>query len=83
MCNCIKDLEKGLEGKIIDRKKVENARLVIPYIMLGAEPWQTNSQMELTFEGKKKRVTMAVAHKFCPLCGTKYPEPRQWKTIPE
>lgn len=81
MCNCIKNLEKDLVGQVIDRKKVVQAKLSVPYIMLGGEPWQTNGQMELTLEGQKKKVTKAVAFRYCPLCGNKYPEPRAWKTI--
>lgn len=81
MCNCIKNLEKDLVGRVIDRKKVVSAKLIIPFITLGTEPFQTNSQMELTLEGQKKKVIKAVAHKYCPLCGNKYPEPKAWKTI--
>jgi hypothetical protein len=81
MCNCIKNLEKDLVGRVIDRKRVMKATLVIPYITMSGGLNETNGQIELTLEGQKKKVTKAVAHKYCPLCGKKYPEPAEWKTI--
>lgn len=81
MCDCIKNLEKDLIGRIIDRKKVVKAKLIVPYITLGAACPQTNSAIELELEGQKKKVTKAVYHKYCSFCGQPYPEDTSWKPV--
>jgi hypothetical protein len=82
MCNCIKNLEKDLVGKIINRKKVVKAQLGGNFITFGPENKETNSEMELTLEGQKKKVVKPIAHFYCPICGQKYPEHGQYKNIP-
>jgi len=81
MCDCIKNLEKDLVGKIIKRKKIVAAKFIVPYISIGGACMETNSEIELMLEGQKKKVTRPVAHKFCPLCGERYPEGTPWKPV--
>lgn len=80
MCNCIKKLEKDLIGKIINRKKVVKAQIATSFLMVG-EGYQTHSDIELTLEGQKKKIIKPYAHKFCPICGVKYPEDTTWESV--
>ena len=81
MCNCIKNLEKDLVGKIINRKMVVKAKVHSDYFVIG-EVRKFIPEMELELEGQKKKIKKPIHLNYCPLCGEKYPEPEEWKTIP-
>lgn len=81
MCNCIKNLQKDLVGKIVNRKKVVSAKLVSQYIIIGEE--KIIPEIELELEGQKKKIKKPIYLKYCPLCGKKYPENKVWKPITE
>ncbi len=81
MCDCIKNLEKDLVGKIINRKKVVKAKLAGSFLILGPKDKETYSEMELELEGQKKKVIKPISHIYCPICGKKYPEDTSWKVV--
>lgn len=80
MCDCIKNLEASLIDRDVNRKKVVKAQIANYFLMVGAG-YQTHSEIELTLEGQKKKIIKPYAHKYCPLCGEKYPKDTEWKTI--
>ena len=80
MCDCIKNLEKGLVGKIINHKSVVKAKVFSDYFVIGEER-KFIPEMEIELEGQKKKIKKPIHLNFCPLCGIKYPEPTEWKTI--
>jgi hypothetical protein len=73
MCTCIKDWEKKMINIEVKGKKPISAAIISAAFIEPSWELQTVTEMELTFEGQKKKVIQNLVHKFCPFCGQPYP----------
>ena len=75
-CNCIKEIETQAQERKYNGKVISKATVISQVLLFGKGKTDivTNSEVELEFEGQKKKKVVSITHNFCPFCGVKINE---------